>query len=511
MSTVRPFPSVLFPGRNPGENAEPEFFRDLNLDQIVDAVTAGRDEYDLRPFFYAPSADCAEVRYRHEVLRDVRREDVRACVDEFARRMREVRKQQETSGKLHYEKQKQRWFLDAVESYCATVASLRAQLGECELSSPALRGLREFLSGYLRSEEYLALVADTRRCREDLARIKYRVHIRGLRVDVRRYTGESDYTDEVEKVFARFKQGAARDYRVQFREDADMDHVQAQVLDCVAKLFPDAFQRLRDFCARHRGYLDPTVARFDREVQFYLAYLDHMRRIEVSGLAFCYPELSPDSRDIEVADAFDLALAGKLVSERVPVVRNSFRLTGDERVIVVSGPNNGGKTTFARMFGQLPYLAGLGLPVPAASARMFLPDRVFSHFEREEHLATLRGKLDDELVRIREILAKATGGSILVLNESFASTTLHDARFIGARVLEAVLRLGACAVYVTFVDELAALDEAVVSMVGAVAPEDPAERTYEITRRPADGIAYAEAIAAKYGLSYDTLRRRIAR
>ncbi|MBN9743280.1 DNA mismatch repair protein MutS [Amycolatopsis sp. A1MSW2902] len=486
-------------------------FRDLNLDHIVDAVLAGREEYDLSPVFRSPLTDRAEVRYRHDVMRDLRRDSVREPVEEFAERMRLMRKQLAVREKLHYEKQRQRWFLDAVGTYCDAVAAFGGQLADLELRSAGLRGLREFLAEYLGSAPYRGLVADTRRCREELAKIKYRVHIRGPRVDVSRSRGDADYTGEVEKVFARFKQGAVRDYRVRFPEDEQMDHVQAQVLDCVAKLFPEAFGLLHDYCAAHRGYLEATIARYDREVQFYLAYAQHMRRIGAAGLEFCYPELPADSRDLAAEDAFDLALAGKLVAEKVPVVRNSFRLTGEERVIVVSGPNNGGKTTFARMFGQLPYLASLGLPVPAASARLFLPDRVYSHFEREEHLATLRGKLDDELVRIREILTEATADSVLVMNESFSSTTLHDARFIGAKVLEAILRLRSRAVYVTFVDELSALDAAIVSMVGAVAADDPARRTYELARRPADGLAYAEAVAAAYRLTCDSLRRRIAR
>jgi len=509
------FESILF--ERPGEDldggtpGEPGFFADLNLDQVLRSMTGGREQYDLSPFFCSPLRDADAVAYRHEVARDLDKHEVLDPVSRFGKAMREMREHLAQAHKLHYRLQKQAWFLDAAGIYCHAVRALAQDLAACELTSRGFRRLSGFAAEYTSSARFRSLAAETLALKDAIAGIRYTVRILGPRVTVSRYEGEPDYSTQVQDTFAKFQQGAVTNYLVKLPELAGMDHVEARIAELVARLYPDVFSSLAAYCTRHRDYLDPVIGRFDREVQFYLAYLELAGRLKAAGLPFCYPRVSASSKQVAADGTFDIALASKLVPGGGTVVTNDFCLRGPERVLVVSGPNNGGKTTFARAFGQLHYLASLGLPVPGSSARIFLPDRIYTHFEREEDIKTLRGKFEDELIRVRQILQQATGDSVIVMNESFSSTSLTDAVFTGTEVMRQILRLGCLGVYVTFVDEIASLSDATVSMVSQIAPENPAERTFQVLRKPADGLAYAWALAHKHGLTYDRLLERIGR
>jgi DNA mismatch repair protein MutS len=508
------FQSILFQRAEDGARAEtaaePAFFKDLNLDQVVEALVAGKQEYNLRPFFYTTLHHIEAIRYRQEVMSDLEGRTLYRCITSFAEAMHAMRQHLAQAGKLHYKRQQQRWFVDAVRLYCEAVKTLVDDLREIDVQSQGFRDFHAYLAEYVQSARFTSLVAETEHVIADLATVRYNLLIKGNTIKVLKYESEIDYSADVEATFAKFKQGAAKNYLAQFPKGPDMNHVEAQVLDCVAQLYPDVFDSLDSYCTRNSEYLDPTIGLFDREVQFFVAYLEYAASFRAAGLKFCYPQLSAQSKDVLGKEVFDVALAHKLIRERLPVVCNDFHLTDSERIMVVSGPNQGGKTTFARTFGQLHYLAGLGGLVPGREAQLFLYDRLFTHFEREEDIASLHGKLEDDLVRIHDILSEATPSSIIIMNEIFTSTTLQDAIFLGKQALEKVMELDMLCVCVTFIDELATLSEKTVSMVSTVVPNNPTLRTYKIVRKPADGLSYAISIAEKYQLTYDCLQERIA-
>ncbi len=507
------FHSILFERTEDSIKKEtleaPVFFVDLNLDQIIDAITAGRQEYNLKPFFYTSLNDIDAITYRHEIMRDLEDKFLFEHIQSFARKMRVMREHLAQAEKLYYKYQKERWFVDAVEMYCDAVLCLVHDVSLVDVQSRGFLAFRAYLTDYANSGRFTSLLAETKRLQADLSAVKYCLLIKGNSIKVRKYESEIDYSADVEETFAKFKQGAVKDYRVKFRNWPDMDHVEAQILALVARLYPDIFLHLDDYCAKNGKYLDETLAIFDREIQFYVAYLEYIAIIKRAGLKFCYPHISDTYKEVYEYEGFDLALAYKLITEKSSVVRNDFYLKGKERIFVVTGPNQGGKTTFARTFGQLHYLASIGCPVPGREAQLFLFDRLFTHFEKEENIKDLRGKLQDDLARIYNILNQATSNSIVIMNEIFTSTTLDDALFLSKKIMEKIIQLDLLCVWVTFIDELTSFSEKTVSMVSTVVPANPAVRTYKIVRRPADGLAHALAIAEKYQLTYDCLKERL--
>lgn len=514
------FTSILFPG-NEGSTLQeireiPAYFHDLNLDQIVEAIVADRQEYDIKPFFLKPLHHPDPIRYRQEVMRDLECGPLFQRIKTFAGYIHKVTAGvQQIAGYLAEPQSYQCNYLvkgrllNSIAVYCETINDLMSAIASFDLKSQGLLAFRQYISAYVRTEAFMVLGAETNVMKAELAQVRYCMLIKNTTIKVKKYEQEPDHTVEVEKIFEKFRQGEAKDYRQKVTEEPYAEHVEAGVLNLVAELYPEIFSRLDDYCIRNKEFIDHTLSVFSREVQFYIAYLEYMDKFKEAGFSFCYPQVSEQDKEIRSDGSFDLALAQKLIAQGRPVVCNDFYLQGKERIIVVSGPNQGGKTTFARVYGQLHYLASLGCPVAGKGARLFLFDRIFTHFERQEQMQNLSGKLRDDLIRMRDILSCATGKSIIIINEIFSSTALKDAVTIGTKIMERLVQMDALCVCVTFLDELTSCSEKIVSMVSTVVPEDPVRRTYKIIRSPADGLAYAMHIAQKYRLAYSQLKERI--
>jgi DNA mismatch repair protein MutS len=288
----------------------------------------------------------------------------------------------------------------------------------------------------------------------------------------------------------------------------------AKVLDTVCQPIARA---LRQYNAMHSGFL----ATLHRDVAFYLAAVRLLERLRSHGLPVCRPDIAPmTERVCTLREAYNLNLALHQMAHApgtAPIVTNDVAMDEDGRISILTGPNQGGKTTYTHMVGLCQLLAQTGLWVPAAQARLSPVDNIYTHYPVAEHLASGTGRFGEEAQRLHQIFAHATRYSLILLNESLASTNPGESLYIAQDLVRILRRLGARVIFATHLHELAAAVDAlnastagesrIVSLVasGTEAGDESPRCSYKIVPGPPLGCSYAREIAARYGISSDQL------
>ncbi|CDZ83435.1 hypothetical protein BN1086_01553 [Citrobacter koseri] len=304
----------------------------------------------------------------------------------YSAEMKNIREISEEKTNRFYFYQQRRWELECILLYCQAVTALYERIAPLSLSSDGMINFRHYLRQYIESENFTGLYSTATMIRKSLEAVQYGLKIKGDTIIVERYHQEKNYSDEILDVFSKFKQHDVN-VEVESRHHSfGMNHIEAQVLDCVARLFPAEFHQLDVFIDANKRYRDNTLDLFEREVQFYLAVVEYIEKFRQKGLPFCIPEIQRDKKAISAVAAFDLALA---------------------------------------------------------------------------------------------------------------------------EVIKKIVMLDALCVCVTFIDELTALDPSIVSLMSTVEHNNAALRTYKITRKPADGIAWSTTLVIKHGLTYEQIKKRL--
>lgn len=187
------------------------------------------------------------------------------------------------------------------------------------------------------------------------------------------------------------------------------------------------------------------------ELGFYVGCLNLRERLAALGQPVCMPECRPVSPAL--LDARGLYDVGLSLTRAAPVVANDVRASGAS-LVVITGANRGGKTTFLRSVGLARLMMQCGLFAPAQSLSASLCKGFFTHFKREEDAALQSGKLDEELARMAFIVDHVQPGGLVLLNESFASTNEREGSEIARQVLQGLLDRGMQVLYVTHLFEL---------------------------------------------------------
>jgi hypothetical protein len=280
--------------------------------------------------------------------------------------------------------------------------------------------------------------------------------------------------------------------------------------------------------ARYTQIESRTLAGLEGEVAFYLGARQMIVQLQSAGYALCRPEIAPcAARICQVRGAYNLELLLRLRShsaavEHPPtVVPNDISFDDAGRVFVLTGPNRGGKTTFTRAVGQVQILGQAGVYVPGSAARISPVDQMFTLFPEAEQAQTGMGRLDEEAARLAAIFRTATPHSLVLLNEPLASTSPAEATGIARDLLSGLQLLGARALVVTHLHNLAheipalnaatAGQETLGSLVAGAEQQDGAvvTRTYRITPGMPAGQSYAADIAAQHGLHLSQITRTL--
>lgn len=230
------------------------------------------------------------------------------------------------------------------------------------------------------------------------------------------------------------------------------------------------------------------------EVGFYVGCLNLRGRLADRDDPICVPEVRPVGET--VLDARGLYDVGLALRTDDPLVRNDIA-AGDRPLIVITGANQGGKSTFLRSVGLAQLMAQAGIFVAAESFRADLRDGLFTHFKREEDAGMKSGKLDEELARMSEV-ADALGPSGMVLfNESFAATDEQEGSEIARQVTDALLGAGVKVVHVTHMYELAhgfEADPEVPALFLRAERTDDGTRTFRLVEAPPLSTSFGEDV-----------------
>ncbi|HUV07070.1 MAG TPA: hypothetical protein VMX75_05025 [Spirochaetia bacterium] len=209
---------------------------------------------------------------------------------------------------------------------------------------------------------------------------------------------------------------------------------------------------------------------------------------------------------------------------RAELVTNDLVSGPESRILIVTGPNQGGKTTYVQAIGLIQVLAQAGLFVPGTEALLSPVENIFTHFPVEEQPETDAGRFGEEAKRLSEIFSSVTPYSLILLNESLSNTSPAESLALARDLIRVMCLLGARAVFATHLHELAAHldtlnrasggDSQAVSVVSQIIPisekTDIAKglrvvRTFKIIQSPPTGLSYAGEIASCYGLGYKQL------
>ena len=272
-------------------------------------------------------------------------------------------------------------------------------------------------------------------------------------------------------------------------------------------------RKLRDMLGKYLNVSVKEISELIPELTFYTRWAEYIEKRRADGWTFCTPQVRETGAGTACASAggfYNL----KLVAAEKPdtVVKNDLDFDEEKRIYILTGANRGGKTTITQAVGQLFVLAQSGISVPAERFVFDTADMVLTHFPADEDKTLDLGRLGEECRRFRELYARSTGKSLILLNETFSTTSFEEGYFIAVDAVKAVLERGTRTVYNTHMHKLAMeLDSEINTdarkgkAVSLVAETRDGKNSFRVKIAPPEGKSFAREIAVKYGVTYEAL------
>jgi MutS domain V len=230
---------------------------------------------------------------------------------------------------------------------------------------------------------------------------------------------------------------------------SDRDDAGARAL---AELSDQGINHVANALAQSADHILSFFRLLRTELAFYIGALNAHERLAAKGEPVCFPvPLPPAEAAFSAAGLYDPCLALTVSSK---VTGND--ISADHKpLVMITGANQGGKSTFLRSAGLAQLMMQSGMYVAATALKASVCPGLFTHYKREEDATMTSGKLDEELARMSDITRHITPGSVLLCNESFASTNEREGSEIARQIVRAMLAAGIRVLFVTHLYDLA--------------------------------------------------------
>lgn len=296
-----------------------------------------------------------------------------------------------------------------------------------------------------------------------------------------------------------------------------MYHLGQDIESLLKPVVRDLAKALKKY-ANMSGYF---LVKLIPEITFYIRFTELFNLLKERNMPVCKPDIVPlEERCCVIKDIYHINLILHLLKQNIDVstdiVLNDVNFDEQGRIFILTGPNRGGKTVYTEAIGLAQVLFQAGVFIPGTEASMSPVDSIYTHFPVDENQTVELGRLGEESKRLNEIFTEATKYSIILLNESLASTSFTEGMYIAQDVVKALRYLGAKAVFNTHMHELATYAESVndevkgksrvVSLVTGIVD---GKRSYKIYKGAPLGKSYAKDIAVKHGVSFEQIKEVI--